>query len=440
MTATTAPVTRTRLLAAPYRTATIGILLVITLLAFEAMAVGTAMPVAARELHGLPLYAWAFSAVFIAGLVGNVVAGGWADARGPAQPLFAGLALFTAGLVIAGTAPEMTWFVAGRGVQGLGSGLASVPVYVVIARVYPEAARPKVFAATSGAWVVPSLVGPSIGGLVAQHLGWRWVFLGLVPLVAVAAVMLGPAMRGLSTRGTMPRGRVMAAVALSTGAAIVLWGLDHGSPLGLIGLPGVAYGVRALLPRGTLRLRRGLASAVAMRGLMSGGLLGTDAFIPLTLTTRHGFRPTEAGVVLTAGAIGWSAGSWWQGRYSSASRVPFVIIGATMLALGVSGTALILHVTGWAVMPAWILAGTGMGIAYPALSVRVLSLSSPEEQGTNSSAMQISDTLGMALAIGVAGALVNAADLNAGLGWTAVIAVVAALAAHRVYVPRSNDA
>ncbi len=432
------PATRTRMWAAPYRTTTVGLLLVVTLLAFEAMAVGTVMPVAARDLNGLSLYAWAFSAVFILGLVGNVVAGGWADARGPAQPLLIGLAVFTAGLVIVGTAPVMAWFVAGRAVQGLGSGLASVPIYVIVARVYPEAARPKFFAAMSGAWVIPSLVGPSIGGLIAQHLGWRWVFLGLIPLVAISVLMLVPALRGLpSTRGAMPRGRVAAAVALSSGAAIVLWGADHRSPFGVLGLAGLVYGVRHLLPRGTPRLARGLPTAVAMRALMFGALSGTEAFIPLTLTTRYGFSPSAAGVALTAGAIGWSLGSWWQGRFPEASRVPFIVAGALMLALGVAGTGLVLNFTGWAAVSTWILAGAGMGTAYPALSILVLSLSSPEEQGTNSSAIQISDTLGSSLVVGMAGALVNAAGLNAGLTCTAVIAVVGALAAHRV---RNNDA
>ena len=100
---------------------------------------------------------------------GDRVAGGWADARGPARPLFTGLAVFVAGLLLVGTAPTMAWFVAGRAIQGFGSGMASVPLYVIVARVYPEELRPKIFAAMAGAWVVPSLVGPSIGGLVAQH-------------------------------------------------------------------------------------------------------------------------------------------------------------------------------------------------------------------------------------------------------------------------------
>jgi MFS family permease len=425
------------LLAGPYRLPTIGITLVIVLLAFESMAVGTAMPVAARDLNGLPLYAWAFSAVFIAGLVANVVAGGWADARGPARPLLTGLAVFVAGLLIAGTAPTMVWFVAGRAVQGFGSGLASVPLYVIVARVYPEESRPKIFAAMAGAWVVPSLVGPSVGGLVAQHLGWRWVFLGIVPLVVPAALTLAPTLRGLRTRGTMPRGRMLAAVALSVGAATLLWGIDHRSVVALAGLAALAYGVRTLMPRGLVRLRRGLPTAVAMRGLLLGAMAGTEAFIPLALTTKYGFSPATAGIVLTAGALGWSAGSWWQGRFPGASRVRFAVAGASLHAAGVAAVAVSFHVSGRLTLPAWIVAGAGIGLAFPALSVQVLRLSSGSAQGTNSSAMQISDTLGSSLAVGMAGALVNAAGLNAGAVCTAVIAVVAALAAHRVEDPHA---
>jgi MFS family permease len=431
------PVRTPSALSRPYRMATAGIVAVVGLLAFEAMAVGTAMPVAARDLHGLPLYAWGFSSVFIAGLVANVVSGGWADSRGPARPLFTGLAVFVLGLVLAGTAPTMEWFIAGRAVQGFGSGLASVPLYVIVARVYPEDLRPKIFAAMAGAWVVPSLVGPSVGGLVAQHLGWRWVFLGLVPLVVPAAAALVPTLRGTGTRGAMPRGRLLAAVALSAGAAALLWGLDHRSYVALAGLAGLAYGVRRLMPRGITRFRRGLPTTVAMRGLLIGAMSGTEAFIPLALTSRYGVSPATAGIVLTAGALGWSAGSWWQGRFPSAPRVRFAVAGAALHALGVTGVAAAFHFSGWLVLPAWIVTGLGIGLAFPALSVQVLRLSAPSDQGVNSSAMQISDTLGSSLAVGTAGALVNAAGLNAGAAGTAVIAIVAAFAAHRVEDPHA---
>jgi MFS family permease len=434
-----------RLLSGRYRAPTLGIVLLVTLLAFDEMAVGTALPVTVRDLGGLPLYAWAFSATLIASLLANVIAGGWADTSGPTRPLLAGLACFVAGLALAGLAPGMGWFVAGRAVQGLGAGAAIVAMYVVVARVYPEELRPRVFAGLAAAWVVPSLVGPTIAGLVAEHLHWRWVFLGLIPLVVPAAAMLLPVLRrtGGGT-GAFSRSRSLAAVAVAAGAALLLYGVDHAAiVLAVLGLIGLAAGMPRLLPPGTLRLRRGLPTAVAMRGLFAIGFFGTEAFIPLGLTSLHGFTPTQAGIVLTVGALGWSAASWVQGR-STRSRPFFVILGAFLVAVGVTATVLTTPIYGWLAAPAWVVAGAGMGFGLSSLSVLVMNRSAPAEQGTNSAAMQISDTIGASLAVGIAGALVTgsahrAGGLTDGIRTagilTALIAIAGVIAAFRVEAP-----
>ncbi|GAA3961268.1 MFS transporter [Actinomadura viridis] len=454
-------------LGGPYRAATLGIVLVVTLLAFESMAIGTVMPVIARDLDGLALYAWGFSATLIAGLPANVLAGGWVDRSGPARPLLTGLATFVAGLVVAGAAPDMWTFVAGRAVQGVGTGVALVATYVLIARVYPERLHPRVFAALSAAWVLPSLIGPAVGGVVSEHLGWRWVFLGLIPLVVPPVLMLLPALRGLrrapspatgsgtdsadpgsdpgsgSGSGTS-RGarRHLAAIVVAIGAAVLLYGLDHPGwglvPLAAAGLAGLAAGLPRLLPAGTLRMRRGLPSVVLIRGLLSGSFFGMDVFIPLALISLHGFSPTQAGVVLTVASLGWSAASQVQGR-ARRSGVFYVRLGAALVTLGIALTALALQVTGWAAAPAWIIGGAGMGFAFGSLSVLLLEFSPEEEQGANSSSLQIADMLGSSLVVGGAGALVTAfgtGRLALGLGLAgsllAAIAAVGLIAALRL--------
>jgi MFS family permease len=89
------------------RGTTFGLLILITLIAFEAMAVAAALPTAARDVHGLAGYGWAFTGFLVANIVGMVVAGQVSDARGPRSPLAAGLVCFLAGLVLAGTATTM---------------------------------------------------------------------------------------------------------------------------------------------------------------------------------------------------------------------------------------------------------------------------------------------------------------------------------------------
>ncbi|MBO2455871.1 MFS transporter [Actinomadura barringtoniae] len=391
--------------------------MVITLLAFEAMSVGTVMPVTARDLNGLSLYAWGFSSTLIASLLTTVLAGGWIDRSGPAKPLMIGLTTFVAGLAIAGTAPSMWIFVFGRSVQGLGTGAAIVAVYVLIARVYPEDLRPRVFAALATAWVLPSLIGPAVGGIVADHAGWRWVFLGLIPLVIPAAAILVPALRKTTSAGHTPaaaaqagRGRYLAAIGVAAGAGILLYGLDRSGPVliltAAIGIAGLAYGLIRLFPAGTLRMGRGLPSVVLTRGLLAGAFYGMDVFIPLALTTLHGFSPTEAGVVLTVAALGWSAASQIQGR-SRRSRSFFVILGSVLVAIGVVAATITLQLPGWWSAPAWTIGGLGMGLAISSLSVLLLDQSPEEEQGANSSALQISDSIGSSVVVGVAGALVT---------------------------------
>ncbi|MBE1532215.1 MFS transporter [Actinomadura algeriensis] len=426
-----------RVLGPGYRGPTFGIVFVVTLLAFEAMAVGTVMPVVAADLNGLALYAWGFSATLIAGLLSTVLAGGWIDRSGPMRPFLIGLGTFVAGLAVAGAAPTMWLFVFGRAVQGIGTGLAMVAMYVVVARIYPESLRPRVFAAESAAWVLPSLLGPAVGGVLAEHVGWRWVFLGLIPLVIPPTLLLVRALRGTEPPETTPRtsagGRAVAAVAVSVGAAVLLYGLDAPGwvivPAVAAGLAGLAFGLPRLLPAGTFRFRRGLPSVVLARGLLAGAFMGTDVFIPLALTTLHGFGPTEAGVVLTVAALGWSAASQYQGR-SKRSRAFFVRLGAACVTTGIVAVTIALQVGGWAAAPAWLIGGAGMGFAVGSLSVLLLDNSSEDEQGVNSSALQIGDMLGTSLVVGIAGAIVAASGTDhMKLGLAAAGTLLAAVAA-----------
>ena len=175
----------------------IGLVLTVTLVAFEAMAVAAIMPDVKDDLGGLSLYGWVFSGFFLASLLGIVVAGQLADSRGLVLPYAVGLGLFSAGLVVGGAASSMPMLVVGRLLQGFGAGAIPAIAYASIGRGIPGPLRPKMFAVLSTAWVVPGLVGPSAALLVEHALSWRWVFLILVPLVVVAGVMTVPALAAM---------------------------------------------------------------------------------------------------------------------------------------------------------------------------------------------------------------------------------------------------
>jgi MFS family permease len=434
-----------RLLSGTRRLPTLGLLLTTTLIAFEAMAVATAMPTTARALHGLRLYSFGFTAFLVTSIVGMVNAGARADRRGPAPVLLAGLAAFATGLLACGLAPTMPVFIAGRAVSGFGAGSVIVAMYVVIARVYDPELRPRIFAAMSGAWVIPALLGPSIAGALTERVGWRWVYLALPPFIALGLLLLSSALRRLpAVPSSGRRAPAIAAVSLAVAVALVQVAATRLTPprlaLAVAGLLLIAVPLRRLLPAGTLTLRRGLPTAVACRGLAAGTFFAAEAFVPYMLVTQHGARPTTAGLPLTFGAVGWSAGSWLQGRVSDRHRGQLLQLGFLLIGLGVAGLALVTPaaVPAWAAVPPWMLAGAGMGLAMPAIAVILLALSAESEQGENSAALQISDAVGSATAIALAGAVVAAgrAGGHPAVGLVAVFLATGATALAGVAIAR----
>src|SRR4029077_1545634 len=158
---------------APQRRAlTTGLVLTITFVASEALAVVTIMPVVARDLGGLRLYGWVFSAFMLGNVVGIVAAGRQADRYGPARPFIGGLTLFCAGLATAGLAPSMLVLGGGGALQGMGAGAVPAVAYVAIGRTLPEQLRARMMAVLSTAWVLPGLAGPAVSAAVASLLGW----------------------------------------------------------------------------------------------------------------------------------------------------------------------------------------------------------------------------------------------------------------------------
>lgn len=398
-------------------------MLLVTLVAFEYVGVATALPSMVVDLRADRLYSWPIILFTSASAIGAAVGGRICDRIGPKWPLLAGITVFGLGLLVAATADAMSMLLAGRVVQGIGAGVQTVALSVMVAMVYPARDRPAASAVFAAAWVVPALLGPSAAGLVTEHFGWRWVFGGLLPLVAIGAAMLAPALHLLpqhtvSEERARP-GLVPASLAVATGLIALSWagqnlsGRMPAAAYAAVGLGGLLFatvGLRRLLPAGTATGRPGLPAVVLCRALIAGAYNTVDVYLPLALTVVHHATPAFAGLPLTAGALGWSATSLWQGRYPDISRTLLLRVGMCLVGIAAAGMALIAlpGLPGWLAFPLWVIGGAGMGLGFPSIAVLQLAHSTPANRGFASSATQLSEMVGTVVLVGVGGMLVNA--------------------------------
>ncbi|MEV0952551.1 MFS transporter [Promicromonospora sp. NPDC050249] len=429
-----------------------GMVALCSLGAFEALAVSTAMPTVAVELDGLRYYTLAFAVTFATSVVGMLAAGRWCDRSGPSPAMWTGVALFVVGLVIAGTATDIGALVAGRAVQGVGNGLFGVALYVLVARVFAAERHPAVFSAFAAAWVVPAIVGPGLAGLLVDHVGWRWVFLGAAALTVPAAILMRPGLT--AARGDLPDptdGGVSDGAASEDSASVGTTREEtstngdrrDAAAAGPSGAPPL-HALRLILA--VLRAGRGLPAVVSVRALVSAAFVGAEVLLPLLLVHERHLSPGGAGLILTVGALGWSGASWVRGRnLLHLSHAGYVRLGGGLLALGMIGAAVLVlpAVPAGVGMAFWVLSGSGMGLVYPTLSVLTLELAAPHEQGSASSALQVADAVAAAVASTATGALLWALHDIVGLpayaavlGLTGLLAMMTVLLAGRTRLVR----
>ena len=422
------------------RSLTLGLVLTITFVASEALAVVTVMPVVARDLGGLSLYGWVFSGFMLGSIIGIVLAGREADRRGPAIPFVAGVVLFGTGLAIAGLAPTMGVLVGGRVLQGMGAGAVPSVAYASIGRCFSGPLQARMMAVLSTAWVVPGLIGPAISAEVAHLFGWRWVFLGLLPIVAVAGAIAVPSLIRLGPPGARQaqEHRPVDGILTAVGATAFLAGLTLIARAVLLAcaliLAGAAIGLpalRRLVPPGTLTARPGLPATILMRGLLTFTFFGADAYVTLTITAVRHHTPVVAGIAVTGATLAWTAGAWVQARLNETwEGRRLVRVGLVIVLIGIAGMILALNpaVPVAEALAAWTVAGLGMGLGYAPTSLMMLRMAPPGREGRASASLNLADVLGTAIGIGVGGAAVAVgAGKDLHLGLTAAFVITGAV-------------
>jgi predicted MFS family arabinose efflux permease len=367
-----------------------GLLVAEFVAATQGLVIAAIVPRVTADLHGLAAYPLAFGSFFAALLVFLPFAGPWMDRYGARRMLAIGLAVMAAGLAAMALSPTMAFFIAGRFVEGAGDGIDYAVTFAVVAKTFRGPLRARMISLSSAMWIVPALVAPALGAYVTAAFGWRWAFAGFLPLIAIAAALMLPV---IGARARPQGGDAFAAL-------------------------------RLLFSYGTLVARAGMHAVFVAYALVYAAFFGIDAYVALMLTSVRGLSLQAASLCITLGAVGWSFASLAVPPLLSRARSTWIATAAAAaFVLGASG--LIVVALGAPIpfaFAASTLAGAGIGLAYPTLSVLVLGFAQTGDEGTISSAALLAGVVGI-----VAGALLCGIPIAvAGHGYVALRDAMAA--------------
>ncbi|WP_254635158.1 MFS transporter [Paenibacillus sp. GbtcB18] len=401
-----------------YLALSIGIILASMTIGFEGLAVTTVAPVIAGDLQGLHLFGWIFSAYLLAQIIGTMVVGRQIDKKGPAFPFTIAILLFAVGLIVAAVANDMYVLIGSRALQGFGAGAMYTCIYTAISLSYPDELRAKILGALGTAYVLPSMLGPYVAGVIAQQWSWRFVFWGVLPFLLLAVLLSLPVFRKLkmpSLQGKGETGVIGLSMLLAIGTGLFLTGLGMlpkllGVVLLLVGLGLMAQPLRKLLPAGTLTFRSGLPSLIASRGLFFASYVFTQNFLVLAMTDTKGMAADRAGLIVASAALSWCIIAISQARWDAADqgrgRQKRIIAGIVLMIVGIAFMVWVPAVNIVLAVLGEIIAGIGIGLAHTVSGTVAFSLAKEGEAGKVSGSLQFADSFTPGVAIGIGGAIV----------------------------------
>jgi EmrB/QacA subfamily drug resistance transporter len=390
--------------------------------AVESTIVATAMPTIAAELGDFHLFSWVFSAYLLPQAVSVPIWGRLADLYGRRRMFYVGASLFLAGSTLCGFADGMPMLIAFRALQGFGAGAIQPLAYTIVGDIYTPTERAKVQGLLSSVFGVASIVGPSLGAVLTQHVGWQAIFWVNLPIGAVAIGMLA-AFFHEKPRNARHRIDYAGAVLLTVGGGSLMLALVQGAALappllaacivaGAAALAVLAWHERRT-PEPMLPFRLWRHRMVALSGLGSftiGALMmGVVGFLPTYVQTAMGRSALDGGLVLAAMTVTWTVASFAAGHLMirTSYRATAVVGGLALLA----GSLVLLAMTPqsgvlWAGAGA-LLVGIGMGSCNTTYLVSVQAAVERQDRGSATSSNMFMRIVGQSVGAALFGAMVN---------------------------------
>jgi EmrB/QacA subfamily drug resistance transporter len=400
-------------------------MLATALVALDSTVIATAVLTITDSLGGFAQFPWLFSIYLLAQAVTVPIYGKLADTVGRKPVVLFGIAMFALGSLLCGVATSMLWLIVFRAVQGIGAGAIQPMTMTIAGDLYTLSERAKVQGYLASVWAMSSVAGPLLGGLLADYVSWRWIFLINLPLCALAGWML---VRSFAESAPRRRHSVdyPGAALLAVGAGALILGLLEGgqawawsSPVSVGIFAGgvlllVLFGLverrarNPILPLWVFTRRVVIASSL-VSVLIGAVLLGLTSYVPTFAQGVLGTGALVAGLTVGALTLGWPLAASQAGKvYLRIGFRATALIGSGLAALGAASTLLITeHSALWQVAASCFVIGTGMGLVATPTLIAAQTSAEWTERGVVTSANMFARSIGSAVGVAVFGAIVN---------------------------------
>jgi EmrB/QacA subfamily drug resistance transporter len=410
----------------------LAVMLSTALVAIDATILATAVPAVVGDLGGFSQFPWLFSIYLLAQAVSVPIYGKLADLVGRKPVMLTGIALFVAGSVLCGAAWNMPALIVFRGIQGLGAGAIFPMTMTIIGDLYTLRERPKVMGYTAAMWGMSSVVGPTLGGVFADYLTWRWIFFVNIPIGLAAAAMLVRRFHESIERRRHRIDFVGAGLLAVGGSLLVLglleggiaWAWDSATSIGVLGAAAVLLVAFVVVERRAAepvlplwifghRILNGTNAASLVVGVL---LIGLVSYVPIYAQGVLGSSALVAGFAVAAMTVGWPVSASLSGRLYL--RIGFRDTGFIGAALLLVGTGLLLTVgpdsSVLHLAAASFFVGLGLGLIASPTLVAAQSSVGWETRGVVTGTNLFARSVGSAVGVAVFGAIANAAVAGRG--------------------------
>ena len=408
------PRTRTQIVAA--------VLLGLFLAALDQTVVGTALPRIVTDLRGNDIYTWAFTAYILTATISGPIYGKLSDLFGRRPVLLFAVSVFLIGSLLSGLSQEMWQFIAFRAIQGLGAGALFPVALAVIGDMFDASERGKYQGLVGAVFGLSSVIGPAIGGVITDTVGWHWVFFVNLPLGAIVFAVIWRALPSFRPSAARPKIDYVGASVLAAALVPLLVGLTNKQTgewtdpavggLIIVGLVIAAIFVlvesrasEPLVPLSLFRNRSFTISVIAMFAA-SMAFFAPIVFLPRWFQVVGGASATQSGYQILALLGGLIISAMASGQIvARTGRYKVLVLGAAVtLGIGLFLLTNLRADTPLPVLWAWMfVTGLGVGPMFSVFTLVVQGAVAPQQIGTATSSLTLFQQLGGSVGLAVAG-------------------------------------